>query len=292
MIISRVFGGVGNQLFIFATSYALAKKTNQKLVFDYISAFKQDKVYKRKIDLFYFDGINKIISKKYNTIFNLCGLILRYYFQIFFFKKPFFGIYYINDKNINRYSFEELSKAKIVYLDGYFQDVKLFADYQDEIKFLCSTSLSFGVQQIKLKEEHNYSTICIHVRNYSDVPLKDKSDNLVLDCLYYTRAIEYIKQKVALPYFIIFSDDIEAAKKMKLASSNIEYIENNNDIIPSHIKDLQLMASCSHFIIANSTFSWWAAFLGSNSDKMVLRSGGDFYVQNSNFYLSDWIIIN
>jgi hypothetical protein len=110
--------------------------------------------------------------------------------------------------------------------------------------------------------------------------------------LYYASAIEYIKKKVVVPYFFIFSDDIEAAKKMDLALKNIEYVENNNDVIPAHIKDLNQMASCSHFIIANSTFSWWAAFLGQKSDKLVLRTGGNFYVQNSNFYLADWIAIN
>ncbi len=291
MIISRVFGGVGNQLFIFATSYALAKNTNQELIFDYISGFKKDKIYHRKIDLFYFEGIRKIITTPNAWFFKRFGVMIRFVIRYSSYWKPFFGVYYINDQNFRRYSIEELTKARLIYLDGYFQDISFFQEYMGDIKEICNAGLKFKNNIIHEREERGFVTICLHIRSYEDVPIEHRSENLVLNTAYYSKTIKYVEGHIKDPYFFIFSDNIERAKKMNLSAKNIEFIENNNESLPAHIKDLQLMTSCSHFIIANSTFSWWAAFLGCRKDKIVIRSAGDFYIQSSNFYIENWIAI-
>lgn len=135
-------------------------------------------------------------------------------------------------------------------------------------------------------------SVSIHFRRGDYVTNKSY---LVLDLKYYYNAVELIRSKLKNPNFYIFSDDIDWVKrnfKNKL-KSKITFQDCNL----SNIEDLMLMSNCKHNIIANSTFSWWGAWLNKNLDKIVIAPSkffkDDIYNTNlkSTYYPQNWIII-
>ena len=133
-----------------------------------------------------------------------------------------------------------------VSLLGHFFSEKYFEHCKEMIRF------AFEMKPIKDLPEIKENSICIHVRA-GDFGTKQFPR---LDMMYYIRGIDQIFKVInERHYWYIFTDDIEYAKKMFLPNSHI-YIGSNN-----YIHDFYLMQKCKHFIIANSTFSWWAAWL-------------------------------
>jgi len=113
----------------------------------------------------------------------------------------------------------------------------------------------------------NKNSIGIHVRR-GDY-LLHKELFTILDKEYYEKAIEFVKSKVNNPVFYVFSDDRAGAKELLnnlLVNDKVIFVNNNNG--SKDYLDLELMRSCKHFIMANSTFSWWAAWL-SSEDKLI-----------------------
>jgi len=109
-------------------------------------------------------------------------------------------------------------------------------------------------------------SVSLHVRR-GDYTLAAEG-NIALPLDYYHRAIDLIRQRFDDPVFFIFSDDIEFARKNLPAGMRQVFVEGNDDL-SSH-EDLRLMAACQHHIIANSSFSWWGAWLNPSSEKVVV----------------------
>jgi len=121
-----------------------------------------------------------------------------------------------------------------------------------------------------LKEvQSEQSSISLHIRrgNYANI----ESVNLVhgtMPISYYEDAINFFEGEIVNPKFYVFSDDISWAKdNLKLKHPSV-FVDHNDD--KCDYEDLRLMANCKHHIIANSTFSWWGAYLNSNSTKIVI----------------------
>lgn len=139
---------------------------------------------------------------------------------------------------------------KNILLDGYFQSYKYFQQYENEIRNLFD--FEFPIQC------DPKGKVSIHVRRGNYVNLNQHHHNLSLD--YYFNAINYFKGYK----FIVFSDDIEWCKQ-HFVGPEFEFADNEYDE-----QDLYLMSLCEHNIIANSTFSWWGAWLNKNPDKIVV----------------------
>ena len=108
--------------------------------------------------------------------------------------------------------------------------------------------------------------VALHVRWFED-PNSAKVHNLSIE--YYRKAIALIEQKVDSPHYFLFSDNpAAAAQQIKLPKRNVTFVSHNLGDTNAYA-DLWLMSQCQHFITANSTFSWWAAWLGSNSSKVI-----------------------
>jgi len=128
-----------------------------------------------------------------------------------------------------------------------------------------------------LTQIKKYSSVAIHVRFFNPFDL-DAENNLAEN--YYNSAISHIQSQVSNCHFFLFSDNIEnALKKIRIDKSMVTII-SNNDSDTNAYQDLYLMSNCKHFIIANSTFSWWGAWLGSYDGKIVIapkyeKSQGD-----------------
>ena len=160
-----------------------------------------------------------------------------------------------------------------VNLEGYFQSEKYFAHCKKLV--LAQLELNYKHQNTvnELYSEinpNNLETIAIHVRRGDYVTNAGTNEyHGVLPLTYYENAIEVANSSRKLlnqPLFVVFSDDIEWCKQyFKSELLNIHFMEQNGAVI-----DLFLMAKCDHQIIANSSYSWWAAWINQNPDKIVI----------------------
>lgn len=143
--------------------------------------------------------------------------------------------------------------------ENYFRDVK--DRLLDEFSF---PELDNENEEIK-KQIISTNSVSIHVRRGDYL----QSDLCNLDIEYYKKAIKIVEEgcKESLTYFI-FSDDIKYSEKQFSFLDNVVFVKNNDGI--NAYKDMQLMSYCKHNIIANSTFSFWGAFLNKNTDKIVV----------------------
>jgi len=155
------------------------------------------------------------------------------------------------------------------YLDGYWQNYNYFISESKNIKKIFNFScLTKGDTESFFKTNKNRNSVSVHIRK-GDYINKNNNKKIffALDNIYYKEAFNIMKLKVNNPYFYIFSDDIEWVKG-NLDFENLDYeIVKTNLIIG---KDMALMKSCQHHIIANSSYSWWAAWLNSSKDKIVI----------------------
>ncbi len=154
-----------------------------------------------------------------------------------------------------------------MYLDGYFQSEKYFIDYTDAIRqdFSLKGPLGEAADSIAAQIRSGANTISLHVRR-GDY-LKESDFKGIANQEYYANAVKYVTEKVSHPQFFIFSDDIEWCKENLSLPADSVFVSN------SDLKDygeLVLMSLCKHHIIANSSFSWWGAWLGSNPEKIVV----------------------
>ena len=111
------------------------------------------------------------------------------------------------------------------------------------------------------------SSVSIHVRRGDTVPYKVNENEVVDGRKYYEKAVALITDKVENPTFFVFSDGIDWCKNV-FTGNNFNFIDHNKS--SDSYKDMQLMSLCKHNIIANSSFSWWGAWLNGNNQKIVI----------------------
>jgi hypothetical protein len=174
-----------------------------------------------------------------------------------------------------------------VDIAGYLQTEKYFKHIEDEIRELYTFDENIQMEADKLFPKLDAETVAIHVRR------GDYVDNQLYHPLctpeYYQAATSEFADKDY--YFIIFSDDIKYCKELFGEQENILYLPNTDPFI-----DLCLMSMCDHNIIANSSFSWWAAWLNKNNNKRVIAPKqwfGPAYAYHiaDDLYCKNWIIL-
>jgi hypothetical protein len=159
-------------------------------------------------------------------------------------------------------------RTQTIYLLGYWQVYniaeKMAAQLRREFAFLEKpTGRNLDVlHQIESVE----NPVSLHIRR-GDYTLQVEG-NVALPMDYYIQAIEYLRAQASDSTFFIFSDDIEFARRNIGTGIRTVFVDHN-DSFSAH-EDLRLMSSCRHHIIANSSFSWWGAWLNPRSDKIVL----------------------
>jgi len=203
--------------------------------------------------------------------------------------KPYHKRYILREKRLFIFDSKVLRRNKSAYIDGSWQNEKYFKDIEDVIKrdFTFKTKLS-EKNFILANNIKNTNSVGIHLRNYAlgHFGKNNKDLNMygTMSSEYYHKAVEHIEKTKSDLHFFVFSDDINMAKNnIRLKYPSI-FITNNNN---KDYEDMQLMSLCKHQIICNSTFSWWAAWLNSNSDKIVIAPKNWF--ANANFDTSDLI---
>ena len=157
-----------------------------------------------------------------------------------------------------------MSLAGNAYLDGYWQNEKYFIEIESIIrKEFTLKKMSKEAEEVRLLIENENNPVSIHVRR-GDYAVNPKILSLTLD--YYQNAINLIYEKIKKPSFFVFSDDIKWVKQ-NLKLDNASFVSSPK-IAPQ--EDLMLMSYCKYNIIANSSFSWWGAWLNKNKEKIVI----------------------
>jgi hypothetical protein len=146
---------------------------------------------------------------------------------------------------------------------------------------------SFNLNPCLLKEDYNFleneTSVAIHIRG-SDYLHHPTLINL--SATYYQKAIETMISRLNNPKFYIFTDDVEHASKLLPGVQN-QYIETGNNLL-----DFATLSRCKNQIIANSTFSWWAAILNNNPTKLVIAPKVWDRVQNPSLNLHSHILVS
>ena len=156
---------------------------------------------------------------------------------------------------------------KNIYFEGYFQTEKYFKIFRKELLKDFSLKTELNDKNKKMLEQiKSTNAISLHVRHGDYLNLQNHFKICSLD--YYKNAINLIIQKVENPHFYIFSDDIDWVRKNFNLNHHITIVDINSS--NEGYFDLELMKNCKHNITANSSFSWWGAWLNENPDKIVI----------------------
>lgn len=168
---------------------------------------------------------------------------------------------------------------------GYWQTEKYFQYYRNDLLQLLTPkySLSDGCKSY-IRQVQKCNSIAVHIRRGDYVKL-----GICLDSSYYQKAFEHLEQKIRDITYFIFSDDLNYTKQMFSTDKQkkFEYVkyESNNPTLD----DFFIMKECKHIIMANSSFSWWAAWLNDSPDKLVVYPKTDLI--HTDFYPKEWIMI-
>ncbi len=138
----------------------------------------------------------------------------------------------------------------------------------------------------------NSNSVCVSVRRGDYLSNQYKDDFYVCDKNYFQKAIKIIKQKIEQPVLVFFSDDIEWVKE-NITTDLPAYYESGNDPVWEKIR---LMYSCKHYVISNSTFSWWAQYLSRNDSKIVISPdrwyNNDYHNSSCHLLMKDFIKVS
>lgn len=253
----RIMGGLGNQLFQYALGRSLEINCGAEIFFNTTS-----------IDL---KSGRKFMLDQFNTRMNIGPWDVEKGFLNQFIN-IIKGTFYIKE---NRMQFIPSLFCKIknggnFYLEGYWQTEKYFQSIREQLLTEITLKDQYSEKARAISDSiFSTTSVSLHLRrgDYITNPNYNKIHG-VCSIEYYQEAIKRIEQKIPNPYFFVFSDDIEWVKEnLTHTMKNVTFVSGRNF---RDEEELLLMSECKHNIIANSSFSWWAAWLNKNNDKIVI----------------------
>lgn len=269
MIVSRVIGGLGNQMFQYAVGRALSLKRNVPLVLDtsqfdsYMrhQGFELGRIFNSQFQIATKDDIIQILGWQSAPLAKriLSRPVMDRLRRPEFVSEPHFHFWRAIDAVPSR-----------CYLQGYWQSPRYFEEYQAKIREDFTFKLPLTGKNIDLSDRiSQVNSVSLHVRR-GDYLSNKKTTALHGLCSvdYYKTAIHKIGLTQDQPVFFVFSDDIVWAEKNLEIEFPCHYINHNKGL--ESFNDMRLMSLCRHNIVANSSFSWWGAWLNSNQHKIVI----------------------
>lgn len=272
MIVVKLQGGLGNQMFQYAFAKSIKKISGQKVYFDL--SFKQiSKDTPRQYALGSYKAADSILKADLNDLPLVFrhppGDLLKKVFGILIRKEWFNnGWKYITDNKIDFSNIQELNQ-KNIYFDGYWPFEEFFRHIRTTLLSDFSLKNSSSQFESMLQQIKSFNSASIHVR-HGDYLSNSRTNAFHGICSpeYYQRAISLIQTRVPDPKFFIFTDDVDwAYNYFTKTGIAFELISGKGF---SDQEELILMSACHHQIIANSSFSWWGAWLNKNQERIVI----------------------
>ena len=265
-IITRIKGGLGNQLFCYSAARRLALANNAELVIDDVTGFARDRGYRRRymLDPFSIPARKATPVERLEPFERYRRGLMKWLSR----GKPFAERSYLEQEGMD---FDErLLTVKVqgtIYLDGLWQSEGYFKDVEQTIREdLRIIPPADGLNQQMAEEIRSSNAVALHVR-WFNAPSSTATHNL--PPAYYQQSIALMDRQIEFPRFFLFSDDPELARaNLNLPEGRVTFVSHNRKDDNAYA-DLWLMTLCRHFITSNSTFSWWGAWLGGDGSKIV-----------------------
>jgi hypothetical protein len=269
MVISQILGGLGNQMFQYAAGRSLSLSVGHPLLldlsgFDHYSlhhGFELARVFAAPVLAASTDEVREVLGWRASKF----ALKLLKRMDLTVLRGKSLAI----EPHFNYWTgFRELDFP--CYLMGYWQSEKYFADIEAILRKDFSFKVPLTGQNIEISSRmQDCQSVSLHVRRGDYVTHAATSKVLnVCSLEYYRKAITHIADHVTSPKFFVFSDDLPWVKNNLKATFQIEYVDGNQG--PQSYIDMQLMSHCKHHVIANSSFSWWGAWLNPSPKKVVI----------------------
>ena len=187
------------------------------------------------------------------------------------------------------YPFKKTKKKNNLFI-GFYESSKFFDDIKDVLRKEFEPKYNKLEKNKKLyKKIEQSESVCVSIRRGDFLAEKYKSKHYVCTPEYFEKSISLMLKKIKNAQFIVFSDDINWVKNNMKFPANTLY-ESGDDPV---WEKLRLMYSCKHFIISNSTFSWWAQYLSKNEKKIVIAPSQWLNGQkNPDFYDKKWSLVD
>ncbi len=285
MILVEVSGGLGNQMFQYACGKALALRNNDRLALD-LSWYETPG--RRNFQLKHFDI-------KYDPCDNAGLLSLKnaHKFRRFG-EKVLHGNHRVREHGTG-YNGTVCNAKGNLYLQGYWQSEKYFSDCRDAItedfRLADEPDDTNRAWADKIRQADNAVSLHIRRGDYITVP-ENQTIFMELSADYYKNSLKIMEALSGSMSLFIFTNDIPWAQENLKYDAPMFFVDANNE--ENGYKDMHLMSLCDHNIIANSTFSWWGAWLNKNRDKIVIAPRKWFKKEDMNhndIIPDEWIVL-
>jgi hypothetical protein len=292
MVITSLIGGLGNQMFQYAAGRALSLERDVPLLLD-VSAFlnyqlhqgfELERIFNCKCEIASENDVEEVLGWQYSS--GVRRVLSRTSMAAFrgktFALEPHF--HYWNG----------IKKAPSdCYLAGYWQSDKYFSAVADQIREDFSFKLPMSLENFEISSEvRKTESVSLHVRRGDYISnINNIKTYAACSIDYYRDAINCILSRLESPCFYIFSDDVDWVRRNLKIECRHRYVVNNSS--SESFNDMRLMSLCNHHIIANSSFSWWGAWLNADPDKIVIAPKRWFINENITRDLlpSEWVTL-
>lgn len=280
VVVSHILGGLGNQMFQYAAGRALSLARGAPLLLDVQDfdgygvhqGFELARVFSTAMPLVDAQQLRGLLGCQSSRLMRrIVGL-------------PAFSVLraraYVLEPHFHYWAgFKQTSVP--CYLQGYWQSERYFSDVAQTIRNDFEFRSPLVGKNLDLAHElKGVNAVSVHVRRGDYVSnAKALATHGLCSLEYYVKAIEYINNHVDMPIFFIFSDDLEWVKDNLVVNHAVRYVDNNHGA--ESYNDMRLMSMCRHHIIANSSFSWWGAWLNPDPQKIVVAPRRWFMNQNN-----------
>ncbi|MVO14631.1 alpha-1,2-fucosyltransferase [Parasedimentitalea huanghaiensis] len=262
MIIVRINGGLGNQMFQYAAAKALAVRCGSKVGLD-LRVFDGPSQFGNALN--HFDITGMALPEK-----DLPPLRKKNKLRYLMWRSGLVGPKFVEEEG-DGFDPKFSGFTKNTYLKGYWQSEKYFEGISDVIRQEFSITTKPSIENVQLmKEVQSCNSVSLHIRrgDYVSDPLANATHGLC-SMEYYTESLERLAEKTGTrPQIYVFSDDAEWAKENAVFKYPTRVVSLNDGA--HQYEDMRLMSLCKNNIIANSSFSWWGAWLNENSEKIVI----------------------
>lgn len=280
MIIVKIWGGIGNQLFQYVFGQYLHYMFHQEVCYDDNSFISTDKLRKRELDALDADikWDNHCTFSKYRGV---KGRLLRYLYQM----NPKY--HYIGlDESVP----SVVNPSDDYFFQGYWQDYKYYSWLVDNAPLFKIQSKEWPVELEDLRREISScpQSVSVHVRRGDYFSPENISVYGVCTEHYFNEAMEIMKEKITGAKFFVFTDDIDWTKDHLRFDKDVVIVPNYEI---SQFAYIELMSLCKHHIISNSSFSWWGAVLNEQKGSIAISPSKWKLTSNETIALDRWMKI-